>query len=102
MPTTSGPSARYSSASLATCASPISWISWALRRGGREVAQGGVVGLVAAGQPAQAAPLLGAGLGQRDVAQSVAVGLEAGPEVLLDGLLQGGPEPRRRRPRHRA
>ena len=30
VPTTSGPSARYSSASFSICASPISWISWAV------------------------------------------------------------------------
>ena len=30
VPTTSGPSARYSSASFATWARPMSWISWAL------------------------------------------------------------------------
>ena len=32
VPTVSGPRARYSSASDATCASPTSWMSWALRR----------------------------------------------------------------------
>ena len=81
VPTTSGPSARYSSASLATWASPISWISWAVLLGGREVAQGGVVGVVAAGQPGQPALAPRTGPAGSAVAQGVAVGLEARPDA---------------------
>ena len=88
VPTTSGPSARYSSASLATWARPISWISWAVLRGGREVAQRAFVGVLAVGEPAQAAPLLRPGDRQRLVTQGVAEPLEAG----ADRALQRGGE----------
>ena len=90
MPTTSGPRLRYSSASLSICASPMSWISWAVLVGGGEEPQRRGVRRVAVGQPAQAAPVVGARLRQHLVAQHVAVGRHPGAYVGLDHLAQPG------------
>ena len=87
VPTTSGPRARYSSASLATCARPISWISCGGLVGGREVAQRRGVGLVAVGQPGQPAPLVGPGVRRRPRrAARRGSASSRGPHLLLHDL----------------
>ena len=100
VPTTSGPSARYSAASDSTWPRPISWISWAVSDDRRVEADRRGVGLVAVGEPRQAAACRRGGLRQDLVAEHVAVRRQRRPDVALDDRARAGPAtPRgRRRP----